>query len=274
MDVLGSSLAGRLVPDELWELVEPLLPRFEARWQGGGTAPIEDRAVFTAVVYVLTSGCAWRHLPSEFGVSVPTAHRRFQAWTRAGVWPRPHRKILDLHGVAGRVDWSSAIVDAASLRAKKGGSLTGPNPVDRGKPGSKIHVLTDAGGLPLVVAVSPANPHDSGAFVPLVASIPAIRSRRGPRRRHPAKLRADKAYDQPERRRFLRRRGIAVRIARRGVDSTERLGRHRWKVERTLAWLGGYRRLTIRYERNGYNFLGFLCLAAAITCWKKLPHST
>ncbi|EYT90033.1 transposase [Frankia casuarinae] len=157
---------------------------------------------------------------------------------------------------------------------KKGGSLTGPNPVDRGKPGSKIHVLTDAGGLPLVVAVSPANPHDSGAFVPLVASIPAIRSRRGPRRRHPATLRAGKAYDQPERRRFLRRRGIAVRIARRGVDSTERLGRHRWKVERTLAWLGGYRRLSPRYERNGYNFLGFLCLAAAITCWKKLPHST
>jgi transposase len=65
-----------------------------------------------------------------------------------------------------------------------------------------------------------------------------------------------------------------VRIARRGVDSTERLGRHRWKVERTLAWLGGYRRLSPRYERNGYNFLGFLCLAAAITCWKKLPRST
>ncbi|MEX5636121.1 transposase, partial [Parafrankia sp. FMc2] len=63
---MESSLAGRLVPDELWELVEPLLPRFEHRWQGGGTAPIEDRAVFTAVVYVLTSGCAWRHLPAEF----------------------------------------------------------------------------------------------------------------------------------------------------------------------------------------------------------------
>nr|WP_255565682.1 IS5 family transposase [Parafrankia sp. Ea1.12] len=152
--------------------------------------------------------------------------------------------------------------------------MTGPNPVDRGKPGSKIHVLTDGAGLPLVVAVSTANLHDSGAFVPLVASIPAIRSRRGPRRRRPDKLRADKAYDQPELRRFLRRRGIAVRIARCGVESTERLGRHRWKIERTIAWLDGYRRLTVRYERNGRNFLGFLCLAAAITCWKKLPHPT
>nr|WP_322751728.1 MULTISPECIES: IS5 family transposase [unclassified Frankia] len=270
---MENSLAGRLVPDDLWELVEPLLPRFETRQQGGGTAPIEDRAVFTAVVYVLTAGCAWRHLPAEFGVSVPTAHRRFQAWTRVGVWPRLRRMILDAHGIAGQVDWSSVIVDAASLRAKKG-SLTGPNPVDRGKAGSKIHVLTAADRLPLVVAVSTANLHDSQVLIPLVASIPAIRSRRGPRRRRPDKLRADKAYDYPDLRRFLRRRRITVRIARRGVESTERLGRHRWKVERTLAWLGGYRRLTLRYERNGRNFLGFLTLAAAITCWKKLPHPT
>ncbi|MCM3884966.1 IS5 family transposase [Frankia sp. R82] len=270
---MESSLATRLVPDDLWALVEPLLPGFEARLQGGGTAPLEDRAVFTAVVYVLTAGCAWRHLPTEFGVSVPTAHRRFQTWTRAGVWPRLHRAVLDAHGEAGRIDWSSVIVDAASLRAKKG-TLIGPNPVDRGKPGSKIHVLADAEGLPLVVAVSGANLHDSHALIPLVASIPAIRCLRGQRRRRPAKLRADKAYDQQGLRRFLRRRRIGVRIARRGVDSTERLGRHRWKIERTIAWFDGYRRLTVRYERNGLNFLGFLCLAAAITCWKKLPHPT
>ncbi|EIV92290.1 transposase [Frankia sp. QA3] len=117
---MESSLAVRLVPDDLWELVEPLLPRFETRQQGGGTAPLEDRAVFTAVVYVLTAGCAWRHLPTEFGVSVPTAHRRFLAWTRAGLWPRLHRAILDAHGGAGDIDWSSAIVDAASLRATGG----------------------------------------------------------------------------------------------------------------------------------------------------------
>nr|WP_007512737.1 transposase [Pseudofrankia saprophytica] len=69
---MENSLALRLVPDDLWELVEPLLLRFEVRPQGGGTAPVEDRAVFTAVVYVLTAGCAWRHLPAEFGVAVPT----------------------------------------------------------------------------------------------------------------------------------------------------------------------------------------------------------
>lgn len=77
-------LSVRLVPDELWEIVESLLPEFTARRQGGGTAPVGQRAVFTAVVYVLTSGCAWRMLPDQFGVSVPTAHRRFTIWIGRG----------------------------------------------------------------------------------------------------------------------------------------------------------------------------------------------
>jgi len=117
---MDDRLALRLVPDELWMLAEPLLPEFTPRPQGGGTSPVDQRAVFTAIVYVLSSGCAWRLLPSSFGVSAPTAHRRFQAWTRAGVWPRLHRAVLDAHGAAGDIDWSSTIVDAASLRAKRG----------------------------------------------------------------------------------------------------------------------------------------------------------
>ncbi len=113
-------LSKRLVPDELWELVEPLLPEFSPRAQGGGTAPVDQRAVFTAVVYVLASGCAWRMLPPSFGVSVPTAHRRFTVWTEAGLWRRLHRAVLDELGSQGLIDWSRAVIDAASVRAKKG----------------------------------------------------------------------------------------------------------------------------------------------------------
>ena len=108
-------------------------------------------------------------------------------------------------------------------------------------------MLTDAGGLPLAVAVSAANTHDSLALIPLVQAVPAVRSRRGPRRRR-----------------------ITPRIARRGIETSERLGRHRWVVERSLAWLTGYRRLTIRYERSARLFTAFLTLAAALTCYKKL----
>ena len=153
---------------------------------------------------------------------------------------------------------------------QKGGSLTGPNPVDRGKTGSKLHVLSDANGLPLLVGVSAANTHDSHALQPMVMGLPAIRSRRGPRRRKPARLRADKAYDSAAHRTWLRERGIIPRIARRGIDTSDRLGRYRWKIERTIAWLTGYRRLTIRYERHAHLFAAFLSLAAAITCFKKL----
>ena len=81
-------LSLRLVPDALWEIVEPLIPRFAARPQGGGSAPVDDRAIFTAIVFVLTSGCAWRHLPPSFEVTVPTAHRRFTTWAAAGVFEK------------------------------------------------------------------------------------------------------------------------------------------------------------------------------------------
>ena len=113
-----------------------------------------------------------------------------------------------------------------------------------------------------------ANTHDSVMLQPMVAGIPAVRSRRGARRHRPGRLRADKGYDYPVHRRWLRERRIIPRIARRGVDSSECLGRYRWKIERTLAWLTGYHRLTIHYERRGEHFAGFLQLPAA---FKKRP---
>lgn len=145
--------------------------------------------------------------------------------------------------------------------------------MDRGKPGSKIHALSDRSGLPLVVGVSAANTHDSQALKPLVKAIPAVRSRRGPRRTRPTKLHADKAYDIAELRRWLRERGITPRIARKGIESTEKLGRHRWVIERSIAWLFGYRRLTVRYERHAHLFCAFLALAAILTCYKKLAKA-
>lgn len=134
--------------------------------------------------------------------------------------------------------------------------------------------MSERAGLPLSVAVSAANTNDAEALKPLVWAIPAIRSRRGPRRRKPDKLHADKAYDTKELRGWVRDRGIRVRIARKGVESSDRLGRHRWVIERSIAWLFGYRRLTIRYERKANHFCAFLTLAAALTCFKKLIKLT
>lgn len=107
---------------------------------------------------------------------------------------------------------------------KKGGSLTGPSPVDRDRPGLKIHVLSDRNGFPPAVTVSAANTNDNQALKPLVRAVPAIRSRRGPRRRKPTNLHADKAYDSAEIRSRLHKRAIAPRIARKGIESSELLG--------------------------------------------------
>jgi transposase len=151
--------------------------------------------------------------------------------------------------------------------------LTGPNPVDRSKPGSKIHVLSDRAGLPLSLGVSAANTHDSQALKPLVTAIPTVKSRRGPCRARPGKLHADKAYDIAELRGWLRQRGIIPRIARKGIESSEKLGQHRWVIERSIAWLFGYRRLTSRYEVHAHLFCAFLTLAATLTCYKKLAKT-
>jgi IS5 family transposase len=133
--------------------------------------------------------------------------------------------------------------------------------------------LSDRAGLPLAVGISAANTHDNHALKPLVKAIPAIRSPRGPRRHRPTKLHADKAYDVTELREWLCQRGITPRLARKGVESRTTLGKHRWVIERTIAWLFGYRRLTIRYERHAHLFCAFLTLAAVLTCYKKLAKT-
>ncbi|EST33490.1 hypothetical protein M877_01370 [Streptomyces niveus NCIMB 11891] len=149
--------------------------------------------------------------------------------------------------------------------------MTGPNPTDRGKSGSKIHLITDRSGLTLSLGISGANMHDNQGLEPLVRRIAPIRSRRGPRRRRPAKLHDDKGYDYNHLRRWLRqRRGIAHRIARKGIESSQRPGRHRWVVERTVSWLAGCRRVHRRHERKAEHFLTFVGIAATLICHRRL----
>ena len=150
--------------------------------------------------------------------------------------------------------------------------MTGPNPTDRGKLGSKIHVICDRNGLPISVGISGANLHDSQALIPLMRGIPPIRSRYGPRRRRPAKLHADKGYDFDHLRDWLRRRQIVPRIARRGIEPSGRLGRHRWVVERTMSWLNGCRRLHRRHERTADHFLAFAGIACTLICYRRTTN--
>ncbi len=134
--------------------------------------------------------------------------------------------------------------------------------------------MVDKKGVPLAVSISAANVNDSKLLQEVVDSVGSVRGRRGRPRKRPEKLHAAKGYDYLRCRRFLRKRGIKTRIARRGVDSSEKLGRYRWVVERAFSWLYRFRSLSIvRYERRVDNLLGFAQLGYIVILLRHLRCS-
>lgn len=128
--------------------------------------------------------------------------------------------------------------------------------------------MVDGRGTPLAIAITAANRHEITQAEAMVDAVPAVSGKLGRPRRRPDKLHADKAYDSAQFRHELRRRGIQPRIARRGIDSSERLGRFRWVAERTFAWLNQFRRLRVRHERRKDIHDAFLKLGCVLICWK------
>ncbi|EWC59272.1 Mobile element protein [Actinokineospora spheciospongiae] len=125
-----------------------------------------------------------------------------------------------------------------------------------------------------MVGVSRGNTVDADGLKPMLTSLLSRHDPDRGRNNKPRKLHADKAYDHPGLRQWVRGKRIGVRIARKGVESSQRLGQHRWAIERTIFWLTGYQRLSPCYERLLRNYLAFLDLAAAMLCWKRLLKIT
>lgn len=265
-------MAKPLVDDELWAIVEPLMPTPKPRrFRHPGRKPISNRAALTGIIFVLQTGIPWAWLPAEMGCgSGMTCWRRLRDWQAAGVWEAIHQAILDHLRAAGRLDLYRVIADSASVRAVQGGAKTGPNPTDRGKAGSKHHVLTEASGLPLSAHVTAANVNDVTQLESLLAGIPPIRGRPGRPRRKPRRVQGDRGYDSQPLRNRLQRQGITPDLARRGTAHGSGLGKTRWVVERTIAWLHQFRRLRNRYERRADIHQAFLHLACALIGWRAL----
>lgn len=262
-------MSATLVSDGLWAVIEPLLPS-TSRSAKGGRPRISDRAALAGIMFVLQSGIPWRMLQliglwlgCDLLATVEglAARRGLGAAASSLAVPlaprRSPRLEPGLHGQ--RVH-----------RGEKGGEVTGPNPTDRGRPGTRRHIVTDRRGIPLTVRLSGANVHDSRMIEPMLDAIPPIYGKRGRPRHRPGKLHADKGYDYPRCRRACTRRGIKHRIARKGIESSTHLGKHRWVVERTFAWLSKFRRLAVRYERRADIHLAFTILACAIICFRAL----
>jgi transposase len=129
-------MAFTLVPQKLWNEIEPLLPP-ERPKPKGGRPRVDDRACLTGIVYVLRTGMPWRFVPTELGCgSGVTCWRRLRDWTQAGVWPRIHQKLLGLLGRRGRLRAALVVMDSASVRAVLGGRTRGRTPQIGQKPGA------------------------------------------------------------------------------------------------------------------------------------------
>jgi transposase len=216
---------------------------------------VDDRAALAGIIYQLHTGISWRLLPTDqLGCGSPvTCWRRLRDWQRAGSGVSSTTRSLTNSAAAAWLDWSRASLDSLSVRAKHGGAdvqFRRPWQARQQVPPAHRPARHPGSGRPVG-----GQHHDSMLLEAMVDAVPPLKGPRGrpgrPRKR-PARLHGD----YPRCRRALRRRGITARIARRGIEPSDRLGRHRYLVERSLAWLVGYRRLQVRYERRSDLLLG------------------
>ena len=117
-------MAKPIVSDELWEIVEPLIPKVERRFRYPGRKRIPDRQVLTGILFVLKTGIPWQDLPQEMGCgSGMTCWRRLSEWHKQGVWARLHEVLLARLHAADQIDWQRAAIDSSHVRAV-GGAMT------------------------------------------------------------------------------------------------------------------------------------------------------
>jgi len=265
-------MAKPLVPDELWEIVQPLLPAPQRRrFRFPGRKRVGDREALAGILFVLKTGIPWEDLPVEMGCGCGmTCWRRLHDWNEAGVWSRLHQALLAKLQGAQEIDWSRASVDSTFARAFGGVEGSGPNPTDRGRPGVKQHAVVDGNGIPLAVDATPANVPEVKELLSVVDGIEPVAGRPGRPRRRPENLYGDRAYDSEPHRQELRRRGIDPHLAKRNTGHGSGLGVYRWVVERFFSWMHGFRKLRFVTEKTQEMQFAFLNLAAALLCYRFL----
>jgi putative transposase len=256
------------VPRPLWRKVKKLLPK-PPKQRRRGRPPADNRAVLNGIWYVLWTGCQWKAVHKDwFGVCSSTLHQRFQTWQQQGIFEQIMRIMVKFYAKKRKVKWKWQSIDSKSCPAPLGGEQTGKNPTDRGKRGSKIHILVDQRGAPLAVVLTGANEHDKWSADDLIISIVVER---------PASKQhfcADKGYDFEDIHQLVEQERYISHIKRkrkRGeppleecpVPGETQFPARRWVVERTLGWLAKRRSLRVRWCKKVGNWLAFVQFACA-----------
>jgi transposase len=237
-----------LVTDRQWTKIEPLLPRM-CPGSRGGRPWADSRLVLEGILWIARNGARWKDLPAEYP-SPSTCWRRLRDWEEQDVWLTIWRTFLGELNRRGRLDWSEAFM-----------------------------VGVDGKGLPLGVHLGSASPAEVTLAEPTLAAVRVPnRYGRGRPRQKPQRLIADKAYDSDPLRRRLNKRGIDLIVphkknrVRKPTQDGRKLRRYRkrWKIERTNAWLGNFRRLVVRYERYLHIYQAFFHIACFMIVLRRL----
>lgn len=210
--------------------------------RGPGHPPAETVRVLATLRQFLREGRPWRGLRATAEqASGSTLRRRLWAWAQAdNLLQQVHAVLVAM--LRGDPD---LILDSCSVRAKRGGDLTGPNPTDRGKRGTKYHLATTGDGVPVACAATAANVNDTALFERLFLMAFAVLARI-------RTVFADKGYDAEDNREVCRAFGAEPHLHKRGRPRGSGLGRRRWPVERSHAWVLENKRLALRYDRLGF----------------------
>jgi transposase len=245
-------------------LVAGIIDRIEGRPHRTGRPPLPTIEVVETLRFFVREGVQWRELRAAAGRACgSTLRRRLDDWSATALLRRVHVALVRMVRAGPEPACWDVVVDSCSVRAKRGGELTGPNPTDRGKPGTKYHVVVSTDGIPLGVVPSAANVHDTRLFPHLLRLAQVVCATIG-------KLYADAGYDSAENRGLCLRDGIQPLIREVGAPHGSGLGTVRCIVEHDCAWLLANKRLDRRHDRLGRTILALLTAACIFVVANRL----
>ena len=265
------------MPNELWNRIQAALVVDKPRKKPGRPRS-SDRPIFDALIHLARTGAQWCTLPAEFPPK-STVHDRFQEWVTFGCLEAAWARLLEDYDEALGIEWQWQCADGCIVKAPLGKRTaageaqdTGANPTDRGKSGSKRHLLTDATGLPLAVVLSGVNRHDMKKLASLLDAkvIEAPEPERVEQH-----LCLDRGSDYQECREAARQRNYIPHIPDKDapVPAPTDPKRHpprRWVVEVGHSWFNRFRGVLIRWAKSAESYLGFVQLAACLIVGRKL----
>jgi transposase len=236
-------------------LVAGIIDPIENRPVSTGRPPIPTIKVVATLRFFVREGVQWRELRATAGRACgSTLRRRLDDWSTTAVLRRVHAVLIRMvRSGAEAVPWD-VVVDSCSVRAKRGGELTGPNPTDRGKAGTKDPIVVSTDGIPLAAVPSAANVHATRLFPHLLRLAQVVCAAIG-------RLYADAAYDSANNRGLCLQDGIQPCIRKVGEPHGSGLGSVRCIVEHDCAWLLANKRLDRRQDRLGRVILALLTAA-------------